>query len=1036
MFLAWTIIYMHYLNKQLLHLLGSDTRFFSFFQESGLWIWDVMHPENYWMSPNFWLKLGYGAEEIPNLLEYWKGLIHPDDVDLLSRQLQAHLQDPGSNFDTSIRYLHKRGHVVWFRCRGMALRNEEGQPTLLVVSHIDISKEKEAELKARQQSLLYEYIVGSEVLYVAKMDASGYYSFVSETYAQSLGQSVKSLLARPASLGIIEEDLPLYEQTIEACLAHPLVSYTVQIRHRLPGQALQAYEWNLTGLEDHLGRVSEILCLGRNVTQTLKTETNLAVLLMTMSDMVSITTPQGKILYLSPAWTTILDYSVMDCLGRNMEEFMHPDDLPQALAVINQVKERGQASFEHRISHGQGHYLWMETKVSFQPNSDEIVWTSHDIDQRKKAEEELLKTKLLLEETSRIARVGAWEYVVESQRVYWSEVTKEIHGLDWKDSLETDELLAFFATSQAQERIVKVFCEAIAQGQAWDVEEQILTRQGQLRWIRMIGQVEWAEGKALRLFGTIQDIDDRKTAQLQSENARQQAEDASRAKSEFLANMSHEIRTPLNGVIGFSELLLKTPLDETQHLYQQTVYESAHSLLGIINDILEFSKIEAGKLSLVIERTDLELLSQQALALVSTQAQNKGLEVILDMDANLPQWIWTDELRLRQILVNLLGNAVKFTLQGEIELKVQLLKADGEQSVLGFSVRDTGVGIEPENQQKIYEAFTQEDFSVTKKFGGTGLGLTISSRLVGLMGSHFELSSQVGKGSCFSFSLTLPAQSRSQELDYPYLSRIKSALVVDDNETSRRVLEKMLAQHHIVCRLAKDGWEALELLQTQAFDVILMDYGMPALNGLETLEKMRSRLDFGLPPVLLMSTSVDGLNLQKSGSTWLLKPLKRSELLAALSNLFGQERSRLGIPVPRLEQSQLNELKSTASVLVVEDNAVNRLLARKLIASLRPELMIYEAQDGIQGLEAFERYHPDLILMDIQMPVMNGYEAAQQIRKIENQHVPILALTASILPGEKEKCLAAGMDDYLIKPILRSMLAKALEEWLPYPTLE
>lgn len=1024
---------MHYLKKELLHLLESNTHFFSFFQESGLWIWDVQHPENYWISPNFWVKLGYETHEIPDLLLDWKKLIHPDDIALLEKELSSNLASPESSFDTPIRYLHKQGYIMWLRCRGMALRNEEGQVQLITVSHIDITNEKESELKARQQSLLYEYILNSQVLYVAKIDLEGRYTFISENYANALGEPVENLLDTLATTYMVAEDIDVFRQGVEFCRKNPLVSYTIQIKKRLPGKALQAYEWSMTGLEDSFGQVNEILGLGRDVTQTMRTEINLSVLLSSMSDILSMTTPEGVVTYLSPAWTKILGYPVEDCLGKTMEDFIHPDDLPAAFEMIGKVNEELPACFEHRIKHQKGHYLWMETKANRQEVSEEIVWTSHDIDKRKKAEEELLKTKVLLEETSRMAKVGAWEYNIDQQRLYWSDVTKEIHEIPLDENPDMRHGISFYATTQAKERLARVVAEGIKNGTAWDLEEQIITAKGNLRWVRTIGQVEQINGRSVRLFGTFQDIDDLKTAQGQIEKARQQAEYASSAKSEFLANMSHEIRTPLNGVIGFTELLLKTPLDETQQLYQKTVYESAHSLLGIINDILEFSKIEAGKLSLVIEKTELELLCHQSLALVTTQAQNKGLEVLLNIEPNVPRWIWVDELRLRQILVNLLSNAAKFTLQGEIELKVECLALESEQARLRFTVRDTGIGIEKENQRKIFEAFTQEDLSTTKKFGGTGLGLTISSRLLRLMNSQFELSSKLGKGSCFSFELSVPAASEdlASSKDWPHLNRIHSALVVDDNKVSRSILKQILAQQNIACYLAKNGIEALEVTQEQIFDVILMDYHMPFLNGVETLEKMRASSDQALPPVLIMNTIYEGLELEKSGKALLPKPVKRTELLTALSNLFEEEQSIT--PEPPAEPVSDTPLQTLASILVVEDNAVNRLLAKKLIASLRPELTIYEAHNGIEGVEAFTRYRPDLILMDIQMPEMNGYEATQQIRQIETGHIPILALTASILPLERERCLAAGMDDYLTKPIARTVLEQALEQWLPLP---
>lgn len=1024
---------MHHLKQKLFTLLESDDHFFSFFQESGLWIWDVLHPDHHWMSPNFWKKLGYEPNDTPDLLQGWQQLIHPDDIAFLTEQLQTYLTDPEAVFDVHVRYLHRLGSIVWFRCRAIAMRDEQGKATLLAISHLDVTQEKEAELKALQQSLLYEYILSSQILYVAKMDLKGQYTFVSQTYAESLEETGEVLLGKRAIDLVIAEDVALCQQTLQACLDHPLVSYTIQVRKRAEGKSIQTYEWNLTGLEDSSGQVSEILCLERDVTQSIKTQTNLSVLLSSMSDILSMTTPEGMITYLSPAWTKILGYSVEECLGKTIGDFLHPEDMPRAFETVELAMNQQKACFEHRIKHAQGHYIWMETKATIPNGNEEIVWTSHDIHQRKKAEEELLKTKALLEETSRLAKVGAWEMMMDSDQLYWSEVTKEIHELPADYIPELSQGINFYASQEARDRIHAVVEKAMIEGTSWDLEEQIQTAKGNLRWVRTIGQVEMVDGKAVRMFGTFQDIDDRKKAEQETQKARHQAEAASKAKSEFMANMSHEIRTPLNGVIGFTELLLKTPLDENQRLYQKTVYDSANSLLNILNDILEFSKIEAGKLSLVAEKTELELLGQQTLDLITTQAQNKGLEVLFYKESQVPHWIWVDELRLRQVLANLLSNAVKFTLQGEIELKIKVLEKGHGESLLRFSVCDTGIGIETENQRKIFEAFTQEDLSTTKKFGGTGLGLTISNRLLGLMGSQLSLSSEIGKGSCFSFDLRLPTASEPPEeaKDWPYLDRIKSLLIVDDNASHRRVLEQMLLEQEISCRLAKNGLEALELLSSESFDAVVMDYQMPYLNGLETLEKM-SAFTF-VPPVLLMVTISQGLELEKSGKPLLMKPLKRKQLFTSLSNLFEPEQQVVTPQVAAVDvpPQNSNEKEATASILIVEDNAVNRLLAKKLIGSLRPDLSVHEAHDGKQGVQAFVEHQPDLILMDIQMPEMNGYEATQEIRKLESGHTPILALTASILPGEKENCMAAGMDDYLTKPIARTVLEQALLKWLP-----
>jgi signal transduction histidine kinase/response regulator RpfG family c-di-GMP phosphodiesterase len=529
------------------------------------------------------------------------------------------------------------------------------------------------------------------------------------------------------------------------------------------------------------------------------------------------------------------------------------------------------------------------------------------------------------------------------------------------------------------------------------------------------------------------DITERKKMENKILQAKELAEKAYVLKSEFVANMSHEIKTPLNGIIGFTELLLDTNLDETQRQYLEIINQSGVSLHSIINDILDFSKLEKQKLKLNIDKVELEELVSEAFNIVAYSNTKKQIEMLIDIDDTIPRYIWTDEMRLKQVFVNLLSNALKFTEEGEITLYVKVLDDLGEgKKQLRFGVRDTGIGINSEKQAEIFNAFSQEDGSITKRYGGTGLGLTISNQILALAGSVLQVESDQGKGSDFFFDIQFDTEEEEDDVS---LTDIKSVLIVDDNENNRKILKRMLERKNIEVIECDSGLKALLLIMDKSeFDVIIMDYHMPVMDGIETIRKMKNIIPDGTPlaSYVLLHSSSDDTNFQDACDeleieNLLVKPIRMKQMYQVLSTLKSSEKKKLKQIKDVASEVRKHEIK----ILIAEDNAVNLLLTKTYLKDIIPQALIIEAKDGTEAVEKYQKENPDLILMDIQMPHLNGIEATQKIRALEkNIEIPIIAITAGSLPGEKEKCLQAGMSDFLTKPLLRQTLSDMIKKWV------
>jgi PAS domain S-box-containing protein len=749
----------------------------------------------------------------------------------------------------------------------------------------------------------------------------------------------------------------------------------------------------------------------------------------------------GKLIEVNDTFCEKLKVSREDILGKTTTELeFYPPDAREKFTT--ELVQRGTVDgMEMEFLSLDGSIIVAKMYATFiTVNSQNYILTIFDdITEQKKTENALRESEDKFRNFVENANDIVYSLSKEGRFTYVSPNWEDILG--HKAEQVVGEKIESFVHPDDLKRCRDFLQRILETGKKQDgIEYRVQHRNGEWRWhMSNASPLKDEKGTVISYIGIARDVTDRKRAEEEMISAKEGAEIANRAKSEFLANMSHEIRTPLNAVIGFSQLLEETPLTPVQKEYADSIGTSAGALLDIINDILDFSKIEAGKLELEYVKTDLYELLEQSIDIIKYTAAKKNLEVLLDIVPEMPRFALVDPIRLKQILANLLSNSVKFTETGEIELKVKFEQRDEGQGDIRFSIRDTGIGINEKQKKKIFKAFTQADSSTTRRFGGTGLGLIISENIAQKMGSHLHLESSPGIGSTFYFTI----QTEIEYSDTAAVGRIEDirrSLVIDDNENNRKILEHMLAAWDIECTSCENGFESLKLIERDGpFDVIICDYHMPYIDGLETIKMIREKLHLtpGKQPVILLHSSSDDLRLHEEctnlGVRWrLTKPVKRKELFQKLISLHDlppdTEKDKLQQGTPQFPYD------GKITILIAEDNDTNMLLTKSIAKKAVPSAKIIEAVNGREAVDLVEKAHPDLVLMDIQMPEMDGNQATAAIREMNRKKgsnpVTVIGLTAGAFKEEKEKSLEAGMDDFITKPIDIKRLQEVVQNYL------
>ncbi|HIJ88189.1 MAG TPA: PAS domain S-box protein [Desulfuromonadales bacterium] len=1028
----------------------------------GVWDWSVVENRLVWDK---WMFALYGVEEKDPSKAYavWKRGVHPDDRERGNVAIAQALHGE-KDFEGEFRVVWPGGEIRHLRVSALVLRDADGRPLRMIGVNYDVSELKQAqEAIQRQEKFLRATIDGLSV-HTCVVNKDGiivvtnraWNSFAEENGARegTYGEGASYLGACCAPHEDGGADIEEFATAIKGVINGSLTDFVKEY----PCHSPVAQRWFICRINPFTVSGSTYAVISHeNITERKLAEIEQQRLYEELHSILKHTDQgiygideSGRFTFINRAGLQILGYQDTELVGKDSHRTIHHsygDGSPYPALECPIYR----ANAARTSSRSDNELLWRKDGSSFAAElssypviEHEIfhggVVTFSDVTERRLAEETRRKLTRAIEQCPVSIVITDTNGVIEFVNPRFTELT----GYTSEEAIGQNQRV--LKSGETPPEVFASLWTTIAAGKTWEGDFVNKSKDGTLFWEHaVISPLLDESGGITHYLAVKEDITEKRKIQAELISARDKAEAATLAKSQFLATMSHEIRTPMNGVIGMSNLLLETDLSEEQRQYAEIVNKSGENLLGLINDILDFSKIEAGKLDMEIIDFDIRTTMEDTAEMLAMRASQAGLELICHIDPAVPEYLKGDPGRLRQIITNLAGNSIKFTSQGEIGISAAVASEDNGFVVIRFEITDTGIGIPENRRAALFTPFTQVDGSTTRKYGGTGLGLAICKQLTELMGGEIGIESEEGKGSTFWFTARFEKQSEVSIVP-EVLADITGTkiLVVDDNAANRMLLTTLL--NHWGCRhdSAVDGDSAVALLRSAVeandpFRVALLDQEMPGMDGSELGRRIKADPHLA-PTQMIMVTSLaqrgEAAALQQIGfAGYLPKPVRQKQLHECIALVLGRGGKTLKGLVTQHSAAELAVRDGTplrdTRILLAEDNIINQKVAQSILGKLGYKADV--VANGYEAVRALEMIDYDIVLMDCQMPEMDGYEATAMIRdaasKVLNHKVPIIAMTANAMKGERDLCIEAGMDDYLPKPVKKDELAAMLGKW-------